>query len=97
MERELGAGKYDLFEAHRLKAFTSRLVDVAGKGRNTGSATVSRADGHVKWFSDLRGYGFIESAGKDFFVHFRDIVGSGYRTLQEGQLVEFTIVKTAKG
>jgi CspA family cold shock protein len=50
----------------------------------------------VKWFSDVRGYGFIESAGKDFFVHFRDIVGTGYRTLEEGQLVEFTIVQSAK-
>jgi CspA family cold shock protein len=51
----------------------------------------------VKWFSDLKGYGFIESGGKDFFVHFRDIVGTGYRTLQEGQLVEFTIVQGVKG
>ena len=44
LERELEAGKYDAFDAHRLKAFTSRLVDIAGKGKNTGSATVSRAD-----------------------------------------------------
>ena len=51
----------------------------------------------MKWFSDLRSYGFIESGGKDFFVHFRDIVGTGYRTLQEGQLVEFTIVQGGKG
>jgi cold shock CspA family protein len=97
LERELTEGKYDSYEAHRLKAFTSRLIDLAGKGKYTGSATVSRADGHVKWFSDLRGYGFIESGGKDYFVHFRDIVGTGYRTLQAGQLVEFTIIKGAKG
>ncbi len=97
LEKELKTGNYDLYEAHRLKAFTSRLIDVAGKGKNTGSATVSRADGHVKWFSDLRGYGFIESGGKDFFVHFRDILGTGYRTLEAGQLVEFTIVQSAKG
>jgi CspA family cold shock protein len=45
----------------------------------------------------VRGYGFIESGGKDFFVHFRDIAGSGYRTLTEGQRVEFTIVQSAKG
>jgi len=97
LDKELKEGGYDPYEAHRLKAFTSRLVDIAGKGKNTGSATVSRADGHVKWFSDVRGYGFIESAGKDFFVHFRDIAGPGFRTLEEGQLVEFTIVQTAKG
>lgn len=97
LEKELEDGKYDLFEAHRLKAFTSRLVDSAGKGKNTGSATISRADGHVKWFSDTRGYGFIESGGNEFFVHFRDIVGTGYRTLHPGQLVEFTVIQSAKG
>jgi len=94
---ELKKGTYDRYEAHRLKAFTSGLIESAGKGKNTGFATVSRADGHVKWFSDLRGYGFIESGGKEFFVHFRDIVGTGYRTLKEGQLVEFTIVQSVKG
>lgn len=94
---ELNKGTYDKHEAHRLKAFTSALIEGIGKGKNTGYATVSRADGHVKWFSDLRGYGFIESGGKDFFVHFRDIVGTGFRTLQQGQLVEFTVVQSAKG
>ena len=97
LERELGSGGYDRYEAHRLKAFTSGLISTAGKGKSTGFATVSRADGHVKWFSDVRGYGFIESGGNDFFVHFRDITGSGYRTLAAGQHVEFTIVKSAKG
>ena len=86
---------HDRMEAHRLKAFTSGLIETAGK--NTGLATVSRADGHVKWFSDLRGYGFIESAGEDFFVHFTDIVGTGYRSLEPGQFVEFTVVRGAKG
>ncbi len=97
LDRELGGGGYDSYEAHRLKAFTSGLISIAGKGKSTGFATVSRADGHVKWFSDVRGYGFIESGGKDFFVHFRDIAGSGYRTLKTGQRVEFTIVQGAKG
>jgi cold shock CspA family protein len=97
LDRELSKGGYDRSEAHRLKAFTSGLVEAAGIGKNTGFATVSRADGHVKWFSDLRGYGFIEGGGEDFFVHYRDIIGAGYRTLQTGQLVEFTIVRSAKG
>jgi cold shock CspA family protein len=97
LERELKKGLYERYEAHRLKAFTSGLIDIAGEGRNTGLATVSRADGHVKWFSDLRGYGFIESGGQDFFVHFRDIVGTGYRTLEPGQLVEFTVIRGPKG
>ena len=97
LDRELSGGAYDRHEAHRLKSFTSGLISLAGKGKSTGFATISRADGYVKWFSDVRGYGFIESGGKDFFVHFRDIAGSGYRTLTEGQRVEFTIVQSAKG
>lgn len=46
--------------------------------------------GVVKWFNDARGYGFIRSySGKDVFVHYRDITGSGYRTLEQGQRVRF--------
>jgi cold shock CspA family protein len=97
LEDELKEGRYDRYEAHRLKAFTSGLISRAGKGQSTGLATVSRADGHVKWFSDVRGYGFIESGGNEYFVHYTDISGVGYKTLYEGQRVEFTIVQGAKG
>ena len=97
LERELTKGKYDCYEAHRLKAFTSDLISAAGKGKSTGFATVSRADGHVKWFSDVRGYGFIESGGKDFFVHFSDIAGTGYRTLKEGQLWSSLLSRGRRG
>ena len=47
--------------------------------------------GTVKWFSDEKGYGFItpDDGGKDLFVHFSEIQGSGYRTLDEGQRVNF--------
>ena len=47
------------------------------------------AVGTVKWFNDSKGYGFIESDGKDFFVHFSEIQGDGFKTLKEGQTVEF--------
>ncbi len=47
------------------------------------------AVGTVKWFNDSKGYGFIESDGKDFFVHFSEIQGDGHKTLTEGQSVEF--------
>ncbi len=48
------------------------------------------AVGTVKWFNDSKGYGFIESEdGKDLFVHFSEIQGEGYKTLAEGQTVEF--------
>ena len=56
------------------------------------------ATGKVKWFNDSKGFGFIETEGSDdVFVHFSAIVGDGYRSLQEGDEVEFTIVPDAKG
>lgn len=54
--------------------------------------------GTVKWFSNEKGYGFIaQSDGDDVFVHFSAISGEGYKTLQEGQEVEFEIVEGPKG
>ena len=57
-----------------------------------------RETGTVKWFDNPKGYGFIQrSAGEDVFVHFRAIQGDGYRTLNEGQRVEFSVVQGQKG
>jgi cold shock protein len=54
--------------------------------------------GTVKWFSNEKGYGFIaRPEGEDVFVHFTAISGDGYRTLAEGQSVEFEIVDGPKG
>ena len=54
--------------------------------------------GKVKWFNAEKGYGFIESAdGKDVFVHFSTIQVDGFKTLDEGQSVEFDIVEGARG
>jgi len=54
--------------------------------------------GNVKWFNAEKGYGFIEvEGGPDVFVHFSAINGSGYRTLEEGQKVEFDITQGQKG
>ncbi|HEY59699.1 MAG TPA: cold-shock protein [Anaerolineae bacterium] len=54
--------------------------------------------GTVKWFNGAKGYGFIERAeGEDVFVHFNAIVGDGYRNLDEGQRVEFTVTQGQKG
>jgi CspA family cold shock protein len=54
--------------------------------------------GTVKWFSNEKGYGFIARAdGDDVFVHFSAIAGDGYRTLHEGQEVEFDVVDGPKG
>lgn len=54
--------------------------------------------GKVKWFNADKGFGFIERDGqKDIFVHFEDIQMDGYRTLEEGEEVEFDVEPTAKG
>ncbi len=57
-----------------------------------------RVQGTVKWFNASKGYGFIEQPdGQDVFVHFSAIQADGYRTLQEGQKVEFSIEQGPKG
>ncbi len=55
--------------------------------------------GTVKWFNDAKGFGFITPAGggDDLFAHFREIEGSGFRTLKEGQQVEFQARMGPKG
>jgi len=55
--------------------------------------------GTVKWFNEAKGFGFItpESGGKDLFVHFSEIQGSGFKTLTEGQRVQFVVKQGAKG
>ena len=59
---------------------------------------MSRITGKVKWFNNSKGYGFIErSSGGDVFVHHTAIQADGYRTLEEGQSVEFTVVQGPKG
>ena len=61
--------------------------------------SASRTMGTVKWFSRVKGYGFISPDGgdKDVFVHYSAIQGDGYRNLDEGQRVEFTIEDSPKG
>ncbi len=54
--------------------------------------------GKVKWFNDSKGYGFIEQeSGDDVFVHHSSIQGEGFKTLEEGQEVEFDVEQDAKG
>ncbi|HFD39413.1 MAG TPA: cold-shock protein [Anaerolineae bacterium] len=57
-----------------------------------------RITGTVKWFNEAKGYGFIErEEGEDVFVHYSSIRGSGFRNLEEGQRVEFTVEQGRKG
>lgn len=54
--------------------------------------------GKVKWFNESKGFGFIErESGEDLFVHYSSILGEGFKTLKEGQTVEFEVAKDAKG
>lgn len=57
-----------------------------------------KQQGRVKWFNSAKGYGFIQADdGKDVFVHFSAIRADGYRTLQEGEKVEFIVTQGKKG
>ncbi|RLA43488.1 MAG: cold-shock protein [Gammaproteobacteria bacterium] len=59
---------------------------------------MSNTTGTVKWFNADKGYGFIEQEnGPDVFVHFRSIVGDGYKSLNEGQKVQFEVTQGQKG
>jgi len=57
-----------------------------------------KSKGTVKWFNEAKGFGFIaQESGPDVFAHFSNIVGSGFKTLTEGQLVEFEVTQGQKG
>jgi len=63
-----------------------------------GVTEVSREQGTVKWFNAAKGYGFIQrQSGEDVFVHFSAIEGDGYKSLNEGQAVEFEVKQGPKG
>ena len=57
-----------------------------------------RETGTVKWFNDSKGFGFISrESGDDVFVHYSDVQGGGFRSLREGQRVEFSVEQGTKG
>jgi CspA family cold shock protein len=63
-----------------------------------GFVCMSRITGKVKWFNNSKGYGFIEQPGSsDIFVHYSAIQGDGFKTLEEGQEVEFEVTQGPKG
>jgi len=72
---------------------SGNLFFAIGKG-----VSAVREKGTVKWFNGAKGYGFIQrSTGEDVFVHFSAIQENGYRTLNEGETVEFDLLKGPKG
>lgn len=60
---------------------------------------MSKIQGRVKWFNDAKGYGFVEATGidKDVFVHYSAVGGEGYKSLREGEEIEFDLEQGAKG
>jgi CspA family cold shock protein len=65
---------------------------------NQKKGVTSMAEGTVKWFNDSKGFGFItQDGGADIFVHHSAIQGSGFKSLSEGDRVEFEVVKGQKG
>jgi CspA family cold shock protein len=88
----------------RCKGNSPVFVTGAGKTRGAKSAAQRqgrismRITGKVKWFNNAKGFGFIErEGGSDVFVHYSAITGNGFRSLEEGQAVEFEIVDGPKG
>ncbi len=63
------------------------------------TAMAEKKQGKVKWFNNAKGYGFIEQpeGGGDVFVHYSAIIDKGFKTLDEGQMVEFELVQGPKG
>ncbi len=79
------------------RGYGGRGQDASGGGGATGSSE-GRIHGSVKWFNDAKGFGFIASdAGEDIFVHFSAISSDGFKSLAEGDRVEFDVVPGAKG
>jgi CspA family cold shock protein len=70
-----------------------------GAGDGEEQEEMDRKQGRVKWFNEAKGFGFIETGdgGKDVFVHFSAIQGDGFKTLGEGQLVEYEVTEGKKG
>jgi len=76
--------------------FERRNIDGRPEGR--GSVSMARISGTVKWFNDAKGFGFISrEGGPDVFVHFSAIDSSGFKSLGEGDQVEFEVVQGEKG
>jgi len=74
------------------------LVTMRHLMNDLGALELSREQGTVKWFNGAKGYGFIQrQSGEDVFVHFSSIEAEGYKTLNEGQAVEFEVKQGPKG
>jgi cold shock CspA family protein len=99
LDEKLRSHRNSGIDAVRLKAFTTELVDATRAGKTFVEAATERERGEVVRFSDIKGYGFIKSESRDVdvFVHFTAVRGTGYRSLKEGEKVEFAVIQSKRG
>jgi CspA family cold shock protein len=93
-----------IFTVHALRSFSASSVTCLQhpcefqRNIRKKETSTTMETGTVKWFNDAKGYGFISRQnGEDVFVHFSAIQSNGFRSLQEGQQVQFDVVKGPKG
>ena len=87
----------DCYRSHKPETMSTARVSVRAESRAPLSSE-GRQQGSVKWFNESKGYGFIESSvGGDVFVHYSAIRGDGFRTLANGERVEFDLVSGERG
>ena len=91
----------DCYRTRKPEGMSAARVTVRAESRESRmplSSSEGRQQGSVKWFNESKGYGFIESAvGEDVFVHYSAIRGDGFRTLANGERVEFDLVSGERG
>jgi CspA family cold shock protein len=84
--------------SERSSAFSILALSESSDKAKSRRTQVARFQGKVKWFNNSKGYGFVgQEGGADVFVHYSAIQGEGFKTLQEGDTVEFEIVQGQKG
>ena len=87
-----------LYSSTALPASCLHYLKKTANSRNKECVYTTMEQGTVKWFNDAKGYGFIcRENGEDVFVHFSAIQANGFRSLKEGQAVQFNVVKGPKG
>jgi CspA family cold shock protein len=102
LDKALKKTIYSKDDAARRKIFTENIEKLSkehkGDPNEASAATVDRTNGIVNWFSEIKGYGFIQCQNSDdVFVHYSNIRGTGYKNLSDGDKVSFIMVETKKG
>jgi cold shock protein len=98
LAQKLGAGVSFSLQGKPEVAADHSAADLHGADRNPDKRRYKMTQGTVKWFNAEKGFGFIaQTEGPDVFVHYSEIDGGGFRSLEENQQVEFEVTQGAKG